>query len=64
MKTAEALDFLFETTLTAEAIKKVVEEQKANGMDQEEIEKEYTAALRYKLISIDEFTYAMEQIWN
>lgn len=63
MKTAKAIDFLFETTLTAEAIKKVIEEQKASGMDPEEIEKEYTVALRYKLISLDEWAYAMEQIW-
>ena len=52
-------------TATAEmVIKEAVAQDKAKGTDLEEIERSYTAAYRYKLINLDEWAYAMEQIWN
>ena len=49
--------------ITKEAIRKAIEDKIDAGIELEEIEQDYTAALRFKLISLDEWAYAMEQIW-
>lgn len=50
-------------TITKEAIRKAIEDKIDAGIELEDIEQDYTAALRFKLISLDEWAYAMEQIW-
>ena len=51
-------------TITEKTIREAVNEDKKKGIDLEEIERSYTAALRYKLITLDEWTIAMDAIWN
>lgn len=45
-------------------IKESIAKDKAKGTDPEEIERSWTAAYRCKLITLNEWAYAMDQIWG
>ena len=50
--------------ITKEAVKAVIEQKKNDGIECEEIEKEFAAALKFKLINIDIYALAMEEIYK
>ena len=50
--------------ITKETVKAVVEEMKQNGVELEEIENNFKDALKVKMIDVDIYSMAMEEIYK